>query len=146
MLLVMRALAGIAYAEANQRRTVDRVRRPKDGEAAVPGNGSETPDGGSAAADMRERRHYLLAAAQHARDEARRARRLANSQTQTDVIEELQAYAGQLEGEAFLREQQAAEFAAKLATTRQLTAEIEDLADEARENLQEMADRLRKRE
>jgi len=115
-------------------------------EAALPGNGSHDTGDGDASADMSERHRYLLEAARRARDEARRARRLADTQTQADVIGELRSYAGQLEQEAFLREQQAAEFATKLATTRQLTGEIRELADEARAQLQQIAERLKKPE
>ncbi len=110
----------------------------------MPRNGSDNNDSGDASADMAERQRYLLEEARRAREEARRARRLADTQTQADVIGELRSYAGQLEHEAFLREQQAAEFASTLAVTRRLTEEIRGLADEARDRLEQMKERLTK--
>jgi hypothetical protein len=99
-------------------------------------------DDGAATRSVRD----LLDAAEPAREEARRARRLADTQTQADVIGNLRAYARELDGEAFLFEPQAAEFAQKLATTRQLTVEIRPLADEARRRLEQMMDRRKKPE
>jgi hypothetical protein len=102
--------------------------------------GSERPD------DLVALKRDLLEAAQRSRDEAGRARRLAGTQTQTELIAELRNYAEQLEREAFLFEQQAAEFAGELATTRRLTHEIQQQADQARERMRQMIDRLRKPE
>ncbi len=94
-------------------------------------------------AELAEVQRDLMAAAQHAREEAGRARRLADTQTQADVIGTLRSYAEQLDREAFLFEQQAAQFAEKFATTRRLAKDIKQLADEARAKLQQMADRLK---
>jgi hypothetical protein len=95
---------------------------------------------------MGARQRCLTEAAQRARQEAGRARRLADTQTRTEVIEDLRAYAGGLERNAVLFEQQAAEFARTLATTRRLTDEIQKQTDAARARLQEMAERLKKPE
>ena len=73
-----------------------------------------------------------------------RARRLADTQTQQDVIEELRAYAGQLDHQAVLFEQQAAEFARLLNRTRQLADEVKGLSTEALARLQDMAAKLKK--
>lgn len=108
--------------------------------------GSDDP--ASNAVDLPEdtiaRVRYLLDAAHRAHEEAARARRLAGSQTQADVVSELKRYADQLERQASLFDQQAAEFADKLATTRRLTEGTKELADKAHSRLQEMADRLKK--
>ena len=95
-------------------------------------------------ADVAAWQRDLLTAAQHSREDADRARRLAGTQAQVDVVDDLRAYADQLERQAFLFEQQAAEFRGKLATTRQLTAEIQQLADEARARMTKMTERLKK--
>ena len=104
----------------------------------------ERPDGGDSPADVAAWQRELLTAADRARDDAGRARRLAGEQTQAELIDDLRAYAEQLERQAFLFEQQAAEFAGKLATTRRLTDEIQHLADEARARLEKMTERLKK--
>lgn len=59
------------------------------------------------------------------------ARRPAGTQTQADIVTELKSYAYQLERQAFLFDQQATEFARKLAVTHQPSGEIKDLANKA---------------
>lgn len=106
-------------------------------------NAPRSPDS-DPPAELAEVQRDLMAAAQHAREEAGRARRLADTQTQADVISELKAYAEQLDRQAFLFDQQAKEFAEKFASTRRLARDIKQLADEARAKLQQMTDRLKR--
>ena len=108
------------------------------------GNGSD--DGASDTGDVPEesvaRVRHLLEASNRAHEDAERARRLASTQTQADIVTELKSYADQLERQAFLFDQQAAEFARKLGVTHRLSEEIKQLSDKAHATLREMADRL----
>jgi hypothetical protein len=77
------------------------------------------------------------------RFEALKARRLARSVTDRKFIEAANAYAAKLESEAVLLEQQAAALHKQVETTRRLSGEIQDLADGAQRELEEMQRKLK---
>ena len=60
------------------------------------------------------------------------------------MVEDLRTYARDLDREAFLFEQQAAEFRRRLATTRRLSEEVKELSETACQLLAQMQARLKK--
>ena len=82
--------------------------------------------------------NLLRQTASVSREQAHRARALAEAEERPEVITGLRAYAEKLDKEAFAFEQQAVELNRTVATTHRLTSELRELVEQARARLAEL--------
>ena len=80
----------------------------------------------------------MLKQARSNRERAERARRLARSLTEQDIIDNFTRYADELEQQALALEERACALAETVGKTRSLSADIRLLVEEARARLKAM--------
>jgi hypothetical protein len=94
-------------------------------------------------AELAEAQRDLMAATQHAREEAGRPRRLAETQTQAEVIGTRGAMPSSSTAKPSCSSSRRRS-SPRSSRPRRLARDIKQMADEARAKLQQMADRLKR--